>query len=186
MSSSCRIPSKCLQRSRRQATIAQAMCSSRSAIGNFYTLNGRSFLTTNSSRHGSTAFQLPAVTGSQGASTLGYSRTLGITPKSLSLAVTLIACRTHFIDDRILLASIRNLGLCPCPHCFIPLSRVHHIGMRRDMTQRVSLARIDDAQRQVKVTTARRLIYEKQHRINSAAIENLLKEESWVPTLVRS
>jgi hypothetical protein len=56
--------------------------------------------------------------------------------------------------------------------------------MARDMTQRVTMARVDDASRQGKVYAARRLIYKKQYRINGAAIEDLLKEQSLVPTAV--
>ena len=86
---------------------------------------------------------------------------------------------------RILLASIRNLGACPCPRCLIPLSRVHNLGMIRDMSQRVTMARVDDNSRQGKVYAARRLMYEKQYRVNGAAIESLLKDQSLVPTSVR-
>jgi hypothetical protein len=56
--------------------------------------------------------------------------------------------------------------------------------MVRDMTRRVSLTRIDNKARQSKVIAARRLIYEKQYRIDSAAVERLLKHESLVPTAV--
>ena len=87
--------------------------------------------------------------------------------------------------NRILLASIRNLGLCPCPRCLIPLSRAHCFGMARDTAQRTAMARIDNKTRQNNVYAARRLIYEKQYRVNAAAIEDLLKKESIVPTAVR-
>ena len=56
--------------------------------------------------------------------------------------------------------------------------------MARDKTQRVTMARVDDSSRQGKVYAARRLIYEKQYRINGAAIESLLKDQSLVPTAV--
>ena len=85
---------------------------------------------------------------------------------------------------RILLASIRNLGACPCPRCLVPLSRAHNLGMARDMSQRVTMARVDDASRRGRVYAARRLIYEKKYRINGAAIEDLLKDQSLVPTSV--
>jgi hypothetical protein len=58
--------------------------------------------------------------------------------------------------------------------------------MIRDMTQRVTMARIDNNARQGKITAARRLIYEKDYIVNSAAIEGLLKDESLVPTAVCS
>jgi hypothetical protein len=58
--------------------------------------------------------------------------------------------------------------------------------MPRDMAKRMTMARIDNNARQGKVTAARRLIYEKDYIVNSAAIEGLLKAESLVPTAVRS
>jgi hypothetical protein len=56
--------------------------------------------------------------------------------------------------------------------------------MVRDMSQRVTMARVDDVSRQGKVHAARRLIYEKKYLINGAAIEDLLKDQSLVPTSV--
>jgi hypothetical protein len=90
---------------------------------------------------------------------------------------------TH--KTRILIAGIRNLGKCPCPRCLIPLSRVHNLGMARDMAQRETMARVDDIHRRSSVNTARQLIYEKNYRVNSAAVENILRDKSLVPTAVR-
>jgi len=64
------------------------------------------------------------------------------------------------------------------------MSRVHNLGMVRDMAQRKTLARIDDDSRRGKVAVARRLIYEKQYQVDSAAVEGLLKDQSLVPTTV--
>jgi hypothetical protein len=85
---------------------------------------------------------------------------------------------------RILIASIRNLGRCPCPRCLIPLDRVANMGMRRDMTQRETLARIDDVHRRSRVAAARESIYEKNLSINGVGVERLLYEDSLVPTAV--
>jgi hypothetical protein len=98
-------------------------------------------------------------------------------PTYLSLVVDLFS--------RILLASIRQLGICPCPRCLIPLSEVHKLGTKRDIARRVTRARVDDQSRRGKVVAARRLIYQKNYPINSLAVENLLKEQSLVPTDVR-
>jgi hypothetical protein len=86
--------------------------------------------------------------------------------------------------DRILIASIRNLGNCPCPRCLIPLNRVHNLGMARDITQRATMTRVDDSQRRSIVFAARRIIYELNLQVNSTAVENLLREISLVPTVV--
>ena len=99
----------------------------------------------------------------------------------------------HFAKDltvthkyhRVIIASIRNLGHCPCPRCLIPLDRVDHMGMPRDMAQRITLARVDDLSRRNRVATARENIYEKGYAVNSNAVEKLLQAESLVPTAVR-
>jgi hypothetical protein len=85
---------------------------------------------------------------------------------------------------RILLASIRNRGKCPCPRCLIPKSRVEKMGMKRDMEERTSLARFDNNHRKWMVATARSIIYEKNYAVNREAVENILKEQSLVPTSV--
>jgi hypothetical protein len=54
------------------------------------------------------------------------------------------------------------------------------------MTQRETMARTDDIHRRTSVNTARQLIYEKNFRVNSAAVENLLQDKSLVPTAVSS
>ena len=58
------------------------------------------------------------------------------------------------------------------------------MGMQRDMTQRKTLARIDDANRRDHVKVAREHIYEKSNGINSKRVQNLLQETSLVPTTV--
>lgn len=58
------------------------------------------------------------------------------------------------------------------------------MGMQRDMTQRKTLARIDDANRRDHVKAAREHIYEKNNGINSKGVQNLLQETSLVPTTV--
>jgi hypothetical protein len=145
--------------------------------------SGKYYSMTTSLKRGSMASSSPVVTGWFAASILAYLLILVITLKSMGyrpfpylilMAVT-----------RVLLASIRNLGACPCPRCLIPISRAHKFGMACDITQRVTMARVDDKSRQNKVYAARRLIYEKQYRINGTAIEKLLKDESLVPNTVR-
>jgi hypothetical protein len=85
---------------------------------------------------------------------------------------------------RILIASIRNLGRCPCPRCLITLDRVANVGMRRDMAQRRTLARIDDVKWRNLVEKAREKIYEKGYVVDSTVVEDFLQEHSLVPTVV--
>lgn len=82
------------------------------------------------------------------------------------------------------MASIRNIGDCPCPRCTILLSEVHNIGMPLDRSDRKTKARCDNTARQNKVNEARSLINDYGHIVNSADVERLLKPESLVPTSV--
>ncbi|KIK32395.1 hypothetical protein CY34DRAFT_101573 [Suillus luteus UH-Slu-Lm8-n1] len=84
--------------------------------------------------------------------------------------------------EKALLATIRNLGGCPCPRCLILKSRIQNLGLPLDMKQRQTLARIDNDARKSKVTVARSHIYDLGYGIRSTAVENLLKEHSLVPT----
>jgi hypothetical protein len=115
--------------------------------------------------------------------TLVYLRILPTTKRSKFGYVVHCACH-YLTSSRILIASIRNLGRCPCPRCLIPLDRMAKMGRRRDMTQRQTLARTDDVKRRNRVETARELIYRKNYGISSKAVERLLQEDSLVPTAV--
>jgi len=59
------------------------------------------------------------------------------------------------------------------------------MGKHRDMTQRETLARVDDLSRRNRVASAREVIYEKNYAVDSKAMEDLLKVDSLVPTAVR-
>ena len=126
---------------------------------------------------------LSAATAPNVDSTLGYL----LTPQTIqkSECQTGKHCNMYLCKvPRILVASIRNLGKCPCPRCLIPLDRVHNLGMARDMSQRGTLARVDDDNRRSKVIAARRVIYEKHFQIDSAAVNAILQGESLVPNVV--
>jgi len=58
------------------------------------------------------------------------------------------------------------------------------MGMHRDMTQHRTLARIDNVKRRNRVETAREKIYEQGYVVDSTAVEDLLQEDSLVPTAV--
>ena len=57
--------------------------------------------------------------------------------------------------------------------------------MDNDMLQRRILARRDTMERHEKITAARKLIYEAQYVVDTPQVEELLKPESLVPTVVR-
>ena len=52
------------------------------------------------------------------------------------------------------------------------------------MTQRTTLARVDNVKRRIRVEAAREAIYVKNYAIDSAIVKRLLQEESLVPSAV--
>src|SRR6266404_2607965 len=53
------------------------------------------------------------------------------------------------------------------------------------MTQRKTLARVDNLSRHNRAASAREVIYEKNYAVDSKAVENILQVDSLVPTAVR-
>lgn len=87
---------------------------------------------------------------------------------------------------RVLIATIRNLGGCPCPRCLIPKEDLQNVASEDDMFQREALSRHDTADRRAKICAARKVIYEQHLVVNTPQVEVLLKPESLVPTVVRT
>lgn len=94
-------------------------------------------------------------------------------------------CSYIFSVSRVLLASTRDKGQCPCSHCLMPLKKVHNLGTVTDMKQRETLARVDDDARKAKISAARKIIYDKDYAVNNDASESMLKDQSLVATKVR-
>ena len=90
----------------------------------------------------------------------------------------------HIVIYRVLIATIKNRGKCPCPCCLIPKERFPNLGSHQDQQQHSMLARVNDNSRQAKVEGARRLIYEKYYALDGKAVNELLKDQSLVPTMV--
>ena len=76
------------------------------------------------------------------------------------------------------------MGKYSCPRCIISLYQIHNLGNPQDMAQWTRAAHIDSASRHSKVSSARRLIYEKNMQVNCGAVKNILRDMSLVPTLV--
>lgn len=118
----------------------------------------------------------------------------GFTPEYSPIQPTILKSKSTSLDlwqsltynHRVVLASIRDKGRCPCPRCLVPLNKVHNLGTATDMKQREKLARVDDVNRRKKVETARDIIYHKNYAVNNEASEALLKEESYAATRVSS
>ncbi|KAG1808227.1 uncharacterized protein BJ212DRAFT_1485167 [Suillus subaureus] len=81
--------------------------------------------------------------------------------------------------NRVLIATIRDKGICPCPRCLLTKSYFWHIGLIADMSARVLRVQqyLGD-----KITIACDAIYNLGLPIKGAAVECLLKEFSLVPT----
>jgi hypothetical protein len=93
----------------------------------------------------------------------------------------------HHVTDmvyciRVLLSNVRNNGDCPCPRCLVAKSDIYKIGQVLDIRNRLSRARsyMGDV-----IGRARYFIYNLGKNVGSAAVERLLFESLWVPTLVR-
>jgi hypothetical protein len=89
--------------------------------------------------------------------------------------------RVIHVFDRVLLATIRDQGSCPCPRCLIPKSKLDQLGLITDSKNRIDKARNYDVNR---VNKARIAIYKLGKPIGGVHVERLLKATSTVPTAV--
>jgi len=80
-----------------------------------------------------------------------------------------------------LLATLRDKGLCLCPRCLVPKDELDLLGQVRDGQKRISRARTFHANLIIK---ARDCIYNLGFSVRSAGIERMLKPLSLVPTMV--
>ncbi|THU90004.1 hypothetical protein K435DRAFT_676718 [Dendrothele bispora CBS 962.96] len=85
--------------------------------------------------------------------------------------------------EKVLLATIRSLGHCPCPHCLVEKHQIRQLGMRWDRSRRINKARIDTEHRQNIIVNLRRWIFDYGYRIASQAIEVVLQPLSYIPTV---
>ncbi|TEB23729.1 hypothetical protein FA13DRAFT_1797775 [Coprinellus micaceus] len=82
--------------------------------------------------------------------------------------------------EKVLLATIRDKGLCLCPRCLIPQSKLHLMGQALDLRRRATDVREFFWE---KVRHAREWIYQFGKGIKSKYVEDHLKETSSVPTV---
>lgn len=81
--------------------------------------------------------------------------------------------------EKVLIATIRDKGLCPCPRCLVSKMALDKMGQRRDRTMRGTLRRIP----MVLIERARGFIYDTALPIGGAAVNSLLKASSSIPVL---
>ncbi|KAJ6556218.1 hypothetical protein B0H19DRAFT_1152200, partial [Mycena capillaripes] len=83
--------------------------------------------------------------------------------------------------EKVLLATIKYFGGCPCPRCFIDKSKIPEMGSKRDMKRREKI-REDSPRYQSTIACVRGWIFEKGRLVAGAAVNRVLKPFSWVPT----
>ncbi|EAU83872.2 hypothetical protein CC1G_09541 [Coprinopsis cinerea okayama7 len=93
-----------------------------------------------------------------------------------------VDCPDGHYQEKIVVASIRNLGRCPCPRCLIPLEEVHLMGQVKDMQNRDKKKRVDDEKRRQLIADARKRIYLDRVPVTSVKVNRLLQNRSLVPT----
>jgi len=111
----------------------------------------------------------------------GSSPTPQIIPRS-KLFVSYPTCVAAHCFIRVLLATIQEQGLCPCPRCLVLKSKLDQLGHVIDKKNRIDNARKYNADL---VNEARKAIFEQGMPIGGVVVERLLKDTSSVPTAVR-
>ncbi|VDC05049.1 unnamed protein product [Peniophora sp. CBMAI 1063] len=86
--------------------------------------------------------------------------------------------------EKVLLATIRNMGKCPCPRCAVAKEKIGDLGMERDDARRARDARTDNHAYQYDVRAAHSAVYERGKPIRGVDVEGALGAQSYVPTKV--
>lgn len=79
-----------------------------------------------------------------------------------------------------LIATLRVLGLFPCPTCLIPREHIHQLGTQVDKFRRAR-RRVDDPARQAKIEKTRRRIFESGTAVEAGRVKNILAHGSLLP-----
>jgi len=95
--------------------------------------------------------------------------------------VNLLINLIHSSFYRVLIATIKDMGLCLCPRCLTPKKMFSSLGLVKDMKSRLTNLRVYAMS---KVIQARDFIYRCGNTVDGAKIEHTLGEGSWVPILV--
>jgi hypothetical protein len=82
---------------------------------------------------------------------------------------------------RVLLATIRDQGLCPCPRCLVPKIKLNQVGRVTDRAYWINKPHMYPTN---SVKKAREFIYDQGLPISGIAVQRLLKDTSSVPTSV--
>jgi hypothetical protein len=80
---------------------------------------------------------------------------------------------------RVLIATIKDMGSCPCPRCFLPKASFGLL--LRDIRDRVANLRFYCLE---SITKARDFIYNEGNTVDGSKVQATLGEGSWVPIVV--
>ncbi|KIO17438.1 hypothetical protein M407DRAFT_84982, partial [Tulasnella calospora MUT 4182] len=86
------------------------------------------------------------------------------------------------IIQRILIATICNLGTCLCPRCLVQRHEIRKLGLKADAALRQRTRRTDDDKQKSLVKKAQKFIYKDRKRVGSVWVNALLGSLSLVPT----
>ncbi|KAJ6484247.1 hypothetical protein C8R45DRAFT_1215019 [Mycena sanguinolenta] len=84
--------------------------------------------------------------------------------------------------EKVLLATIRNLGKAPCPRCYLPKEDIPDLGTVRDDKKRETLARTDEHVHNGTIARIRNWIYTLGRNVKSTTFDFWLLARSWTPT----
>ncbi|KIK36572.1 hypothetical protein CY34DRAFT_94132 [Suillus luteus UH-Slu-Lm8-n1] len=82
--------------------------------------------------------------------------------------------------EKALIATIKDMGLCPCPRCLTPKGFFNYLGLVRDMKSRMNTLRVYAVANIIK---ARQFIFTLGNTVDGAKVEDALGEGSWVAVL---
>ena len=81
---------------------------------------------------------------------------------------------------RVLLATLKYLGKCPCPRCLIKKIHIFEMGTENDRTWQ-NTVHVDSQPRQMSVKKACKLIFQCGRAVNSNAVDKALGLRSEIP-----
>ncbi|KAG2051670.1 hypothetical protein BDR06DRAFT_983445 [Suillus hirtellus] len=82
--------------------------------------------------------------------------------------------------EKVLIATIKDMGSCPCPCCLTPKSLFASLGFLKDMKSRLDNLRVYV---KANIFTAREYIYKWGNTVDGMKVEEALGEGSWVPVM---
>ena len=90
------------------------------------------------------------------------------------------------MELRITIATVRNLGISPCPCCLVKKDKLHNLGMSLDRKTRVRKRRQDNEERRNLVNQVFDEIHKAYAAVDGTKVDGKLKEQSLIAVKVRS